>query len=826
MIENVQTQVGHLPGGAEMDALTAGIPPDPTADDTHPLDSEDNLALLEKLQDWYDEELDRQRPNRLQMAMDCDYYDHLQIDEKTRIDLDDRGQAPLVFNRIKLTIDWLLGTEVKTRFDWLVRPRNETDVDIAPIKTDLLKYVADQNRSGVQRSGAFKDQVVAGLGWLESGITTDPTVEMVYDRQESWRNVVHDSRAKPDQSDARFLFRHRFVDIDMAEAMFPTRTDIIGESTMGIDDAETADGVAGRNWYMGELLNSGLTDGDTYATQYLTAGHWSAAKSRRMRVRLTEAWWRVPQTKTILRGEVNGGGDGDEYDANNPLHQEAVQSGFAAVVDNLTLQMHHAIFCDRGLLYVGVMPYRHNKWPLIPLWCYRRDRDGMPYGVVRGMRDPQDDFNKRMSKALFLLSVNRVLYTEGAFGEDEEEARIELARPDAFQSYKRNHEVKIDQGSAFAAPQLDLAQKDLEYIEAAGGVSTDQMTGGGGLGQSGVALAARAQMGNVTTAPIFDHYRDAFEMHGRNILSLIEQYYTMPRVIRITGQRAADAQFMSINQRDPADPMRFLNDVARGECDFVIDEQDFRATSRQALFDSIIAIIGKLLPAQIPMYLDLAFDLLDIPQGKEMAKRARLVNGMDPPDGTPITPEEQQANAQRKQMAQMQAGLQMRMLMAQAGKLEAEAKRIGSDAALKDAQAIMAGMTTLYEAMQAGGVIVMTPGVTTAGDELLRAVGFQDQSGPGVALPFPTQGAPAVDGGAAAQPAPRIQPPHGPPVAQPQPVQPPLAPRAVGPGGEGMPPHESMPNPAPHFQPGPPPPVRTAGARHGIETARPDGVPK
>ena len=824
MIENIQTRVGHLPGGTEMDALTAGLPPDSSDGTADPLDSEENKALFEKLQDWYDEELDRQRPNRIQMAMDCDYYDHLQINEETRIELDDRGQAPLVFNRIKLTIDWLLGTEVKTRFDWIVRPRNPNDVDIAPIKTDLLKYVADSNRSGTQRSQGFKDCVVAGLGWLESGITTDPTVEMVYDRQESWRNVVHDSRAKPDQSDARFLFRHRFVDIDMAEAMFPLRADILGESTMGIDDTESADGVAGQNWYMGELLNTGLTDGDTYSTQYLSAGRWSAAKSRRRRVRLTEAWWRVPETRTILRGEVDGGADGDEYDPTNPIHQQAISSGFAAVVDNLSLQIHHAIFCDGGMLFVGKMPYRHNKFPLTPVWCYRRDRDGMPYGVVRGMRDPQDDFNKRMSKALFLLSVNRVLYTEGAFGEDEEEARIELARPDAFQSYKRNHEVKIDQGSALAPAQLDLAAKDLEYIEAAGGVSTDHMTGASN-GESGVAMAARAQMGNVTTAPIFDRYRDAFEMHGRNILSLVEQYYTLPMVIRVTGARPADQQFLAINQRDPSDPTRYLNDIARTQCDFVIDEQDFRATSRQALFDSIIGIISKLLPAQIPLYLDLAFDLLDIPQGKEMSKRARLVNGMDPPDGTPVTPEEQAANAQRKQMAAQQAMMQMRLMMGQAMKLEAEAKKLGSEAGLKDAQALLAQMTTLYEAMQAGGVIVMTPGVTTAGDELLRAVGFQDQSGPGVALPYPTQGAPAVDGGAAAQPAPQIQGPQPPLVAQPQPIQPPEAQRAIGPGGDGLPPHESMPNPAPHFQPGPPSPVRTAGARHGIETARPDGVP-
>jgi hypothetical protein len=35
----------------------------------------------------------------------------------------------------------------------------------------------------------------------------------------------------------------------------------------------------------------------------------------------------------------------------------------------------------------------------------------MPYGVIRWMRGMQDDVNKRRSKALYILSTNKVLMT-------------------------------------------------------------------------------------------------------------------------------------------------------------------------------------------------------------------------------------------------------------------------------------------------------------------------------------------------------------------------------------------------------------------------------
>ena len=82
-----------------------------------------------------------------------------------------------------------------------------------------MKYLSDVNRLPFARARAFKDAVVTGLGWLEVGIQDETdNDEMIYSRYESWRNLLWDSAAiESDLSDARYMFRVKWVDIDAAK---------------------------------------------------------------------------------------------------------------------------------------------------------------------------------------------------------------------------------------------------------------------------------------------------------------------------------------------------------------------------------------------------------------------------------------------------------------------------------------------------------------------------------------------------------------------------------------------------------------------------------
>ncbi|MDV7394857.1 hypothetical protein RZS08_25960, partial [Arthrospira platensis SPKY1] len=136
------------------------------------------------------------------------------------------GQNPVVYNEIKPTIDWLVGTERKTRVDFFVVAEDsdeEAQTD-AELKTKLLKYLDDTNRTSFERSFAAEDAFKAGLGWLEVGLRGDKSGPPVYVGAESWRNILYDSQAqKRDLSDARYIFRIKVVDLDVAEALFPDK---------------------------------------------------------------------------------------------------------------------------------------------------------------------------------------------------------------------------------------------------------------------------------------------------------------------------------------------------------------------------------------------------------------------------------------------------------------------------------------------------------------------------------------------------------------------------------------------------------------------------
>lgn len=87
---------------------------------------------------------------------------------------------------------------------------------------------------------------------------------------------------------------------------------------------------------------------------------------------------------------------------------------------------------------------------------------------------------------------------------------------------------------------------------------------------------------------------------------------------------------------------------------------------------------------------------------------------------------------QAAQLADMQQKLMLATLQGQVHKLDAEVKRILADAARIDADAVGRRIDGAYSAMQAGSVAVTNPGVAKAGDELLRASGWQDKTAPEV----------------------------------------------------------------------------------------------
>ena len=698
--DKFSTPVDRLP-----DQGSAVEPPPPAND----LDSDDKQELHRRLLSYYRQELDRQSENRFQMAIDEDYYDNIQWSEDEARQLKERGQAPIVYNVTAQTINWVIGSEKRGRTDFKILPREKEDTKPAEIKTKLLKYLSDVNRLPFSRSRAFEDAIKVGIGWLEDGAQDEDDGEPIYSRYESWRNILHDSASTElDFSDGRYIFRSKWVDVDVAKALFPGR------------EAQIDDAVVDASLYG----SFDMVDGDV-PMDYMEfdRSNYSVARTlvshKRRRVRLIECEYRVPEKVQRLKGGIF---KGEIYDENDPRHVEAVLSGASALASKVMMRVRLAHMTVKDLLWEGPSPYRHNRFRFTPIWCYRRGRDNLPYGMIRSIRDIQDDINKRASKALHILSSNKVIMDEGALPEGTtlDEFAEEIARPDAIIIKRAGKELVINAERDLAAPHLDLMSRGIQMIQQVGGV-TDELLGRTTNAVSGVAVQKRQEQGSLATNKPFDNLRLAVQMQGELQLSLLEQFVTGEKTFRITNERGTP-EFIRINDGLPE------NEITRTKADFIISEADWRSTMRQAAAEQLMEMISRMPPQVGLMLLDLAVESMDLPNREEIAKRIRAQTGMRDPDQQEPTPEEMQ----QMQAAQAQQQAQEAMFMAELEGKQADAALKRAKVAREEGMAMKDRVDSTNTAMTAAQSVITMPTIARVADGILQEAGWRDFTAPQV----------------------------------------------------------------------------------------------
>jgi len=676
------TKSAHEPG--VMDEMPGR--PDGGIAEKHEANSEEQ-SIVEKVRMFWNEARIRQADARYEMALDEDFYDGLQWSREDELILRERGQSPLVINEIKPTVDWILGTEKRTKIDYKVLPRKNIREHIiaAAAKSQLLKYVQDVSYGQIENSDAFKECVVAGLGWLEIGIRGDSTDDPVFMRHESWRNIWWDYRSKTKTlDDCRYVIRAKWLDLDIAKAIFPDHKESLELAARNFD-AVAEDEIE-------FATQSQNIDGTAVSASWTTpvfADDFNVVDNRRKIVRVIECWYKEPTKTRVIRGGYFDGVDEDKADPD--LLKYEIDSGVASLTDTIGMRVKFATITGNILLHADNSPYFHNRFPFIPLFCYRRARDGAPYGVVRNIRGVQEDLNKRRSKALHILSTRGIIADVDAASvsgwkaiEDERNRPDYLIKLDG----RRGARFEINEDNALAHEHVVLIEQDKEAIREVGGVTNENL-GQDSNAISGKAVLAKQNQGSVVTAEIFDNFRFSQQLQGEVLLSLIEQFYTEEKTIRIAGERGRYTH-TTINRVEPDGSV--INDTTTAKSDFVISEQDYRESLRQSMFETLSDMLTKLSPDVAFNLLDLVIDMSDIPGKSDIVERIRKLNGQRPPsddssvditDRHEMSPEER-ADAEAEQR---QAELEARMQQLELALKEAGVRKEMADAILREAKA-------------------------------------------------------------------------------------------------------------------------------------------
>lgn len=676
----------------------------------HVLDSTENRDLHDKLISYYRTELDKQADNRQEQATEEDYYDNIQLTDEELAELKEREQMPVIYNVTAQTINWITGSERRNRTDFKVLPRRKEESISADKKTNLLKYLSDVNRTPFSRSRAFEDCVKVGVGWLETGIQDESEEEPIFSRYEGWRNMLHDSNSSELDDDARYLFRVKWVDVDVAQAFFPDRANVIDEaaaSAQSYGNYTAMDGDEAMDFKEFDLDN---------ASRFA-----SAVTHYRPRCRLIECWYRKPENvKRFKEGPYKG----HIFDPNDSRHHNHVTNKPQSLGEKIVMCMRVAIMTHSRLLHESPSPYRHNKFPFTPIWGNRRGRDGLPYGTIRWIKSIQDDINKRAMKALHILSSNKVVMEKGAIdAKDMPKFFDEVARADAVIEKNKGYSLELDADRELAPAHLDLMSRNIQMVQQVGGV-TDEQLGRSTNAVSGVAVEARQMQGAITNSKYFDNLRYSEQIRGEKELSLIEQYMTEKKEFRITNQRG-NADFVTVNDGLPE------NDIARTKADFVISEQDWQASVREANTKQLIDLLKVMPPEVALVMLDLVVDTMDVHNRDEIVKRIRQMTGQRDPDQVKPTPEEIQAQQeqqaqQQEQQAQQRALFEanLSLIQAKAQESQANVSKNSAAAAKTQSETVANNVKAQSDAMIAATAAVTLPAIAPVADAILKESGW------------------------------------------------------------------------------------------------------
>lgn len=664
---------------------------------------------------WFLQEAQRQAPNRNLMAKCEAFYDSKQLDNEHAQELRDRGQHPVVYNEIKPTIDWLIGTETRSRSDFIVVAEDdgeEADED-AQTKTKLLKYLDATNKAEFERSESARSMFKGGMGWIEVGIRGDKSGPIVYVGADSWRNHLHDSQAqKKDLSDGRYHFRIKVVDLDVAVACFPDKEQQLRTVMQNGDQLNSFS-----SWLGGPITGLDHFSGDWKpADQYAMrpVDLWNP----RERVMLIECWSR------------------------EPVKRKLVDEGLG---DPVTFEIHVAIMTENDTLLEDVSPFEHDRFPFIPVWAYRDSATGLPYSPIAPLISPQQALNHRMSRSVWEAAKNQLKVEKSAIDGsvmDLEEIRAELDDPNGIAVFAdgalAGNRVQERDDLGKAQKQLALAERDINSIRQMSGV-TGENRGLETTATSGKAVLAKAEQGGLLTAELFDNLLLARQLEGEMTLSLAEQFMLTPRTIRVPGEKW---ERIKVNELQADGSYR--NDLAARRAHFVVGEQAWKQSYAEAAFEQLMLVMTQLAsaaPQVVTAMLDVLFEIHpNLPKKQTLLQRIRSVTGQAGSDGK-LTPEQQKQQQMQAQRAQAQFEAEMAQLQATVKEAQAKGQKLEAEGMAKRLEAI-------YMAAQAAQVAVQIPGAMPVADQILKSSGFVDQDGGDVAevpagLPGPAANAPA-----------------------------------------------------------------------------------
>jgi len=505
--------------------------------------------------------------------------------------LESQSRPTSVFNEVKPKIDMLIGLAAQGKHDTTLVPVSREDEPLSELMSGVLKHYRNKLSLTRKELDCFEHTVKSGRSLLHFHVDTSNPFkpEIKAQRVRGYNYFGDPNRKEYDLSDSRYLFIENWLPEEELKVHFPS-IDIFHLQQFG---ARYAD--------LPQFFNEA---NDLY--------------------RIIEAWYYKYESVIYFINPMT-----QKVEDASPGDFKKILSAFAEGIPSPTGETlrfnpdqiqqakgvkkvpYYTIFSGMQIIEEGKSQLNWPSFPCVEFGAYRNEDTNAWFSAVTMMKDSQRCINtmrRQLDHLLQTLPKGILVHEAGAILNIEEYEE---------HSSEPNFHLELSKGSIDryrfeTQPQISPIYGELNLIyrqamKDASGIQ-DPLMGIQKTGrEAGVTERMRQETGIAVLYLLFSNFQSSRHQATKILMSLIQQYVTLPEVIRIEGE--SGASLIEINTQTNRQVQGF-NDISAMQFDLEVEDTAETATMRMTTAQ-ILTDVNHNNPGSIPP--DIILEYSDVP---------------------------------------------------------------------------------------------------------------------------------------------------------------------------------------------------------------------
>lgn len=575
---------------------------------------------------------------------DFEYLQGKQWEDGDVASLKAAGVKALTINKLKPIMRLLTGIERQSKSDFVAFPEGQEDGLVADITTALLKNLVKKSSAERKLSEQFKRGGACGVDFIEPYI--DYTNNLINGQMRLKNlnplNCFFDPDCEEyDLSDGKFfIVLVTNLSKSNLKRMFPKKKkeiDSIGNGKINVD------GIGGTDKHVQGLDYPALSEARGGVDNISDCGydlikyHYKSSVSKYFIIDPIASTVQPVDDKKVAEDYIS-------------------QFPDATLIEKSVDEIRTACICGDVILEDEVA-WTYPRWKNFPIFSYFAEWLGVDVGdsalniqgIIRGLIDLQDEYNKRRTQELRHLnsSVNSgIMYPKGSLSEQEKEK---------IKKYGSSPGISIEYDAQVGKPEkiyptplsqghAQLATENAQDLKEASGVNPDLLANSDN-DQSGRAILLKQKQGLVMIQELLDNYSDTKKTLGKFLLSQLGEIYTVETAVKVLGSSflKKNQEFNKPKVSEDGQPVvdgngqldleideemvkqvinQVLNDAEIGDYDVSIGEGAYSETVRMANYMMLVDMIQK----GIPIPPDVLISESTLPEGSKQKILSSIEN--------------------------------------------------------------------------------------------------------------------------------------------------------------------------------------------------------